>query len=342
MKVVKSVVDKCLQCRRFNARSGQQIMSELPVSRVDTSAGNPFNVVGADVCGPFKVKVKRSSVKRYVVIFACHSSRAIHCEVLHSLTADSFINSCRRLMSRRGKVERFVMDQGTNFRGAERQLSEALREWNSTEIGQKLHQVGSEFTFLPPKSSSQNGATERAVRLFRSHFRHVADQQSLDDETFETLVIECEGILNCRPLVATTDDIEDCRALTPNDLLQVRPSSGLPPGVFDDNLGQVRFRRQWRQVQCLANSFWHRFRKEYLPTLQRRQKWLVPRRNFQVGDLVLVNEEPLPRSVWKLARIVKVYVSDDGKVRSAQIRMSNGHLFDRPITKLYLLEGQEG
>ena len=94
--------------------------------------------------------------------------------------------------------------------------------------------------------------------------------------------------------MATTDDVDDCQALTPNHLLQVRPSSGLPPGVFDDNINHVRFRRQWRQVQCLANSFWHRFRKEYLPTLQRRQKRLVPRRDFRVGDLVLVNDEPLP------------------------------------------------
>ena len=48
----------------------------------------------------------------------------------------------------------------------------------------------------------------------------------------------------------------------------------------------VYARRRWRQVQYLANMFWSRWIKEYLPILQNRQKWLMPKRNL--SDIVLV------------------------------------------------------
>ena len=143
--------------------------------------------------------------------------------------------------------------------------------------------------------------------------------------------------MNNRPLTAASEDIDNCRALCPNDLLLIRPCSGLPPGVDPD--GPTRFQRQWRQVQVLANTFWRRFQKEYIPLLQKRQKWLKPRRNFVENDLILMIDANSPRSQWRLARITKTYPSPDGYVRSIQIRTASGHVFDRPIQKLCLLEG---
>ena len=62
----------------------------------------------------------------------------------------------------------------------------------------------------------------------------------------------------------------DLEPLTPNHLLLLKPNGLLPPGVFDKR--DLYFRKQWRQVQYLANVFWSRWIKEYLPTLQHRQK----------------------------------------------------------------------
>jgi len=135
--------------------------------------------------------------------------------------------------------------------------------------------------------------------------------------------------------VATTDDPEEYRAITPNDLLLVRPSESLPPGDFPED---ARLRKQWQQVQCLANCFWRRFRQDYLPTLQKRQKWLSPRRDFAVNDLVLMYEANIPRNQWKLARIVKVSTSKDNHVRSVRVRTANRKEYDRPVQKIVLLE----
>ena len=54
-------------------------------------------------------------------------------------------------------------------------------------------------------------------------------------------------------------------------------------------------RKKWRQTQILADHFWKRWLKEYIPALQERQKWHKPCRNAEVGDLVLLVDQFLTK-----------------------------------------------
>jgi len=78
-------------------------MSDLHAERL-TPNKQPFYCTGVDFFGPFTVRQARSYVKKYGCIFTCLASRAVHLEVAHALTVDSFINAFRRFASRRGKV----------------------------------------------------------------------------------------------------------------------------------------------------------------------------------------------------------------------------------------------
>ena len=80
----------------------RQKMADLPRERV--TPGQPlFSHVGIDYFGPFMEKQGRSQVKRYGCIFTCLMIRAVHIEIVHSLETDSFINTLRQLITRRGK-----------------------------------------------------------------------------------------------------------------------------------------------------------------------------------------------------------------------------------------------
>ena len=89
-----------------------------------------------------------------------------------------------------------------------------------------------------------------------------------------------------RPLTKVSDDPNDLGPVTSKHLLLLRQNKSLPPGLFEKN--DIYSRRRWRQVQYLANVFWARWKQEYLPSLQKRQKWFRPRGNFTVGDTVIV------------------------------------------------------
>ena len=83
-------------------------------------------------------------------------------------------------------------------------------------------------------------------------------------------------------------------------------------------------------MQYLANLFWKRWIREYLPSLQQRQKWNRPQRNVAVDDIVLVLDNNKPRNSWPLARVLEVHTSrNDGLVRSMKLRTSTGE-FVRP------------
>ena len=82
------------------------------------------------------VKRGRGLIKRYGVLFTCLAVRAIHIEVVQNLEADSFINALRRFIARRGKPVEMRSDNGTNFKGGNRELIESMREWNQSS---KVH-----------------------------------------------------------------------------------------------------------------------------------------------------------------------------------------------------------
>ncbi|KAK3722370.1 hypothetical protein QZH41_013692, partial [Actinostola sp. cb2023] len=145
-----------------------------------------------------------------------------------------------------------------------------------------------------------------------------------------------ERIIKGRPITRISDDPKDLTPLTPNHLLLLRSGPTLPSGLF---VKQDLYRRRWRQVQYMADIFWKRWRSEYLPTLEERQKWLCPKRNFQVGELVLVKHDNSPRPRWPLGLIVDTYPGSDGLVRSVQVKTQSG-VYVCPVDKICLLEGE--
>jgi hypothetical protein len=334
VKLVKKLIGECIKCKVYHARLGEQLMANLPRERL--SIDEPFFThTACDLFGHFEIKRARTTVKRYVVLFCCLTSRAVHLEPVYSLEMSSFIDAFRRFHARRGEIKTLTSDNATNFRAAARELREAFQDWNDQGLGQQLQQRGVDWHFLPSRASHHGGAHERLIRSARSSLRHVLESQTLNDESFMTLVTECEYVMNSRPLTAASDDPSDLSPICPNDVLLPRAGSGLPPGVHPPG---VLLRARWRTVQQLTNDFWRRFTKEYLSNLSLRTKWLRTRRDFTVGDLVLVSEVSVPRCDWQLGRILETFTGRDGHVRSCRLRTKTSASLVRPVVKLCLLE----
>lgn len=179
---------------------------------------------------------------------------------------------------------------------------------------------------------------ERLIRSIRKILNATIREQVLDEECLQTVFCEAEAIINSRPITATSSDVNDLEALTPNHLLLLKTKPSLPPGLFDkDNLYS---RRKWKQVQYVSDLFWKRWCREYLPQLQQRQKWNNTRRNFSVGDIVLVVDDSAPRNSWMLARVIETIPDKKGLVRQVRIKTKT-NILERPITKLCLLQEAE-
>ena len=336
---IRYIISQCIICRKKLAPPCEQVMAALPVPRV-TAFERPFASTGVDYFGPFLVKRGRCQVKRYGCLFTCLAMRAVHIEVAHSLDAESFLNAFSRFTARRGLPKAIYSDNGTNFVAGNRILKEEFEKLKSDEAQLKIHHSlrAKEVTwhFNPPLASHSWGIWERMIRSIRRILAAVMDSQVVDDEAFHTFLVEVERILNDRPLVSNGSQPDDLDPLTPSKLLLLHSNACVPPGVF---LDKDRYNKRWRQAQLLANTFWKRWLKEYIPTLQRRQKWLLPKKNLAVKDLVLLVDKDKPRGRWPLGVVEEVFSDEKGIVQRVMVRTANGN-FRRDARQLCLLEGE--
>ncbi|XP_067019485.1 uncharacterized protein [Acropora muricata] len=286
------------------------------------------------------------------------ASRAVHLEVASSLDTDFFLNAFRRFVSRRGPVRQLRSDQGTNFIGAQRELTEALNEMDQEKVKSSLLRQQCDwitFKMNVPSASHMGGVWERQIRTVQNVLSSLLrdNAKQLDDESLRTLMCEAEAIVNSCPLtVNQLADSDSPEPLSPSHLLTMKSKVLLsPPGQFEP--ADMYARKRWRRVQHLANEFWSRWRKEFLLSLQEHQKWLPPRRNLCVSDVVMVKDVNLSRNKWLLARVASVYPSKDGQVRKAQVAIADGCLdkngrrsgplryLERPVQKLVLVMAVE-
>ena len=177
----------------------------------------------------------------------------MHIEIAHSLDTDSMINALRRFISVRGCPE---SDCGTNFTSADKELKDAIEEWNQQKVENFCPQRGIQWIFNPPGASHFGGVWKRMIRSTRQVLRALLKEQLVSDEVLLTVMAEATNILNSRPLTRNSDDASDDQPLTPNHLLKLRPCPILPPGIFDED--DLHSQRRWRQAQYMANIFWKR------------------------------------------------------------------------------------
>lgn len=302
-QAVSSFIYNCVKCRKFRRQTEEQKMANLPSERMETTP--PFTYCGMDCFGPFHIKEGRKELKHYGLLFTCLCSRAVHIELLDDLSTDAFLNSLRAFIALHGNVHQLQSDQGTNFVGARCEFLEAVKEMDQ----ECLKQLGCEFVMNPPSASHMGGAWERQIRTIRSVLTSILDQSSrtLDSSSLRTYLYEVMAIVNSRPI--TTHLLNDPTGPQPlklNLLLTMKSSIILPPpGDFVKE--DIYLRKRWRRVQYLANEFWQRWKKEYLLSLQQRQRWHKTKRNAKVNDIVIIQDDTTPRNDWKLAKVTAVY-----------------------------------
>lgn len=331
---VRNILKRCVKCKRYQGTPCTQMMAPV-LDEQKTPDKPPFTFVGVDYFGPMNIKSGRSVLKRYGCIFTCLTTRAVHLEITHSLTTDSFIAAFKRFTSRRGTPEKIFSDNGTNLVSGEQELRKTLMEWTQSMISKYMTMNGIEWNFNPPYSSHRGGLWERMIRSVRKIFKSLVNEQLLNDEQLLTFMAETERIINDRPITQISDDPKDLAALTPSMLLLMKNNSSCP-GLITTKT-DIYAKRWWRQVQYLADVFWRRWIKEYLPTLQKREKWTRKTRNIQNDDIVLIADDRVPRGQWPMGRILEVTTGRDGLARSCVVRTKDS-IVKRPITKLCVLE----
>ncbi|XP_062704324.1 uncharacterized protein LOC134286689 [Aedes albopictus] len=334
--VARKIVRSCVVCFRCSPQLLQPSMGDLPQARVVPAP--PFFKSGVDFASPVFIRQggrKSTLVKAYICLFVCMATKAIHLELVSDLSAAAFVAALHRFVARRGLVEELFSDNGSNFVGAKSELHSLYELFKSDQLQGKLNEFCQtreiRWTFIPPRAPNFGGLWEAGVKSTKTHLKKVLRDASLTFEEYYTVLTQIEAILNSRPLFSSSADPNEPEAITPGHFLIGRELTAIPePNLEDTKLNRLS---RWQLVQRIRDHFWRRWSREYLNTLQTRQKWTKGCKNVIPDTVVLLKEDNIPPQSWKLGRIVNVYPGSDSVVRVADVQTVNG-VFRRPISKL--------
>ncbi|XP_043284930.1 uncharacterized protein [Venturia canescens] len=335
---VRSYILRCVRCARFRALKAQQLMGQLPISRV--TPARPFLFSGVDYAGPVSLKSWRGRGskchKGWLCIFVCFATSAMHLEVVTDLTTDGFLAALRRFTGRRGIPHTIQSDCGTNFQGAAAELRQLFK--TGTRESELIQHTGAtdgiKWVFNPPGAPHIGGKWEAAVKSVKYHLRRTIGDASLTFEELTTLLTQIEGILNSRPLEPLSDDPDDHSVLTPGHFLIGDTLTSIPePSLRDVSQGRLT---RWQWLQERVQYYWEHWSSGYLQRQQAISKWHHPSHDIRVGSMVLLMNENTSPTKWPRARVTQLYTGKDGLTRVVTLKTATTTL-TRPITKLALL-----
>lgn len=344
--IVRKRVQQCNVCFKANPRNTMAFMADLPACRFDNASLKAFSHTTTDYAGPILIVPYRRrgvhSIKAYLCLFVCLVTKAVHLELSSDLSTEAFLNAFKRFISRRGPVAVLYSDNGTNFVGAKSYLDGMYQLLESEDYKDKFANVARdnriEMKFFPPLSPHFNSMAESNVKSVKNHLTKVIGNQLLTFEEMTTVLVQIEAVLNSRPLSVLSSDPAEPLALTPAHFLVMTPLKSLPSEDLTDE--KVTLLQRKRVVDHVVQSFWKRWKIEYLNTLQVRSKWLTHSEPIEVGTVVLLKSDNSSPLDWPIGVVDRTYPNKtDNIVRVLDIRTKSG-VYRRSIGKVFKLPSQ--
>lgn len=201
----KRVCRECVLCQRQDARACNQSIAPSPADRITRS--HPFSVVGIDHAGPLYCQ-DTAGKKHYILLFTCGTIRAVHLELVPSLSLTDFMLAMRKFIARRGLPSTIYSDNAKTFEAA-------------SKLVKQFGPASPSWKFSIPLAPWYGGWWERLVRSTKSSLRKSLGRELVTRSELETILYEIEACLNSRPLTYVDEQIGP---LTPSHFLLGRNS----------------------------------------------------------------------------------------------------------------------
>lgn len=338
-QAVKKVLTECVTCKKAQGKPFKSPpVAALPDFRVREST--PFSKVGIDFAGPLFVKTQTGEmVKCYLALFTCCVTRAVHLDLVADLTATTFVRCLRRFVARRGVPSLIVSDNAKTFKASAKVIK---RLYDNEEVRAHLESNRIDWKFILERAPWWGGFYERMIGTAKRCLRKVLGNAKLNADELLTVLTEVEATLNSRPLTYEYDEV-GAEMLTPSHLIYGRRLLSLPEEARnDEEESETGLLKRFRYLARLRIHFWKRWRKEYLTDLREHQRGKREGRSkVSEGEVVLVHEDNVKRSNWKMGKILELIAGKDGEVRGAKLKLitkGKPTLVNRAVQKLYPLE----
>ena len=212
---VKNWDKECKVCERRRVQPSVQIMALLQRTRVGTTMRACAKCC-VDYAGSFTTKITpRVSDKRYLCLFTCSATRAVHLEMAMFIEHHRFPENVQPNGSHQGKTRRsdkWLWDK--LCRSGERELRELVQAMDQEQIAGNVANNGLRWNWNPLLGSHFGGVFESLVKVVKKTLKAIVGNAGLTDDELQTAIKEVEALMNSRPLTYEGADPRDEPVLT--------------------------------------------------------------------------------------------------------------------------------
>ena len=320
--VNQTIKTKCLNCRIEAAKPEPPLMGDLPAVRLAHHKPSFTNAI-VDLAGPISVNIYRNVTdKRYIFVYSCLTTRAIHLELIERMDADATLIALTNTINLRGAPKIIVSDNGLNFKGAKNVLQADENKWNKILLEKGVITSPITWKFGPPRSPHSQGSIERMVGLTKTILKKIIDMSEvhkklLTDFMLRAILNEVIGILNNRPLTLIPIKGTNTDILTPNYFLIGRQTiQTLPANV---NSKKTHY-ESYDDLKIISNILWNHWIKYYLPNILMREKWINIKDPLKEGDIVITVDTGVANS-WRIGKILEVFIGSKNQAREYKVML---------------------
>ena len=273
--------------------------------------------------------------KAHLLLLACNLIHTICLELLPDQTLERFLPTLKKVIARRGRLEKIYSDNFSTFVAAAKWIKKAIQ---NKAVHDFLANNESNWKFNLSRAPWWGGQCERMVGLVKQTLYKNIGRASLPWDKLADLLQDVELTLNNRPLGYVEDDIQ-MPVLTPNIMLFGHPSI-----ILEETNGEIDDRDLRRRAHYLnecKKTIWNRWSNEYIRGLRERHNLQHHGKMnaLKIGHVMMIKGDEKNRGHWKLGFVKELIAGRDGIIRGAKLRAGNATL-DRAVQHLYPMELQ--
>ena len=273
-----------------------------------------------DFTGHLFVKFGEQVVKFYLLVFTCLNIRAIHIELLPSMTTKDFLFAFVRFSNLYAIPDSIYSDNASSFLQS---MGIIANSYSNNEFDDYLIKNNVKHIKIPLYSAWVGAHWERMIRTIKGCIHKVIGRKQLEYFELLTLISDVQNAINSRPLTYLSDNFA---AITPNSFLKLYSGGTL---VLDAGVGseiiaadRLTLTRALERRDDLFSNFKELWYDQYLISLRENAKDLYQENwcnKVSVGDVVLVTSSNKPRHQWQMGRVTELLPGKEGIVRAVRV-----------------------
>ena len=321
---VRSVISKCVTCKKINSFAFKY-PKVTQFYRDKVNFTQPFRHTGVDFTGHLYVKLGDNVTKFYVLVFTCLNIRAVHLELIPSMTVRDFLFAFIRFCNLYTIPLSVYSDNAQSFLGAMGILADSYtdNEFNSYLLKNNIRHIK-----IPLYSAWAGAAWERLIRTIKNCLYKTIGRKRMEYFELITLLSDIQNSINSRPLTYLNDNFD---SISPNSFLKLDTGGSVVlDGIAAGDLelpDRVTLSRSLEKRAELVSAFHEQWVDLYLLSLRENARDIFQddwNKRIAVGDVVLISSPNKSRHLWQMGRVTELLPGRDGVVRIVRV-MQPGH-----------------